>query len=91
VSKEYAQLKASGFDDEDEIAKIIDMRWKKMQELTAEETLEPDDEEEEETSADAFMFLPVHLTPSQALKSNLIIVERDPRRQGHIQVPQDHG
>lgn len=83
VSKEYAHLKASGFEDEEEITGIINYRWKKheelkgLQELSDDEVVDVDNDDEvvDEPEETSFMFLPVYLTPPQALKSNLIIVD----------------
>jgi len=77
VAKEYASLKAAGFDDEKEINDLINKRWKKAQELSVEskgEIVKPTKNVIEEE-----VHIPVFLTEAQAAKSNLQINLKDPQ------------
>ena len=48
MAKEHAALKGAGFDDEDEIQRVIEMRWQKLQTLKGDDVAAEDVEEEED-------------------------------------------
>eukprot|EP00966_Prymnesium_polylepis_P220332 5096767-Prymnesium_polylepis.1 len=82
VAKEYASLKAAGFDDEEEMNELINKRWNRTQELKKTGDSDAGDKVKAAKNVTEEVVIPVFLTEAQAAKSNLQIKDPTPNDKG---------